>query len=48
MKPHVFDVLCKALVLHVDVFEPDNYAIIYAILKVGVFFISSSATWIAA
>lgn len=35
IKPHIFDSLCKSLVLLVDDFSPENFATIYAIMKVS-------------
>lgn len=34
VRPHLFDLLCKELVIQVDSFEPENFTIIHAILKV--------------
>lgn len=34
LKPHLFELLCKELVIQVDRFDPDSFAIIHAILKV--------------
>ena len=34
LKPHLFDLLCKELVVKVDQFEPDQFAVIHSILKV--------------
>ena len=35
MRPHLFDLLRKELLIQIDSFEPENYAIIHAILKVN-------------
>lgn len=35
LKPHLFELLCKQLLIQVDKFEADNFIIIHAILKVG-------------
>jgi hypothetical protein len=33
LKPHLFDLLCKELVIQVDAFDPSSFIIIHSILK---------------